>query len=89
MTRTKVGDRRKRWEAQEDFSKNSPGKGLSANRLAGGSRQCQWAGREVRWQGSHSPDHTQAQCRNGAAAERASKAHSQAECQGSSETLQL
>lgn len=44
MTCTKVGNRRKRWEAQEDFSKNSPGKGLSANRLAVGSRQCHGQG---------------------------------------------
>lgn len=38
MTRTKVRNRRKRWEAQEAVSKNSPGKGFSANRLAVGKQ---------------------------------------------------
>lgn len=83
MTHTKVGNWQKRWEAQEDFIKNSPGKELFANRLAVGSRQCRWVGCEVRWQGSHSPGHTQAQSSHGTVAKRASKAHSQAGCQGS------
>lgn len=41
------------------FNRSSPGKGLSNNRLKGECRQCQWAGATGRWQGNHSPDHTQ------------------------------